>query len=74
MPGSTPLGETELAKVTIKQIQDTLEIQKPNVKHTTDSRLKEETLLCIELTPVWVGIRLRFQQKQRVKEERVKKI
>ena len=55
-------------------MQDTLGIQKPNVIDTTDSRLKEESLLCIELTPVWVGIRLRFQQEQRVKEERVKKI
>ena len=46
----------------------------PNVNDTTDIRLKEETLLCLEVTPVWMRIRLRFQQKQRVKEERVKKI
>ena len=50
------------------------EYQKAMVSSPLVFKKKGRVLLCREVSPVWMRIRLRFQQKQRVKEERVKKI
>ena len=52
MPGSTPVGGNRIRKINNQKSQDTVGIEKPNVKDTTDIRLKEITLLCLEVTSV----------------------
>ena len=73
MPGSPPIGVNCNCKRNNQIKLGHFRNGHPIVKGSIDVRLKEETLLCVDLTPVWMRIRLRFQQKQRVKEERVKK-
>ena len=50
------------------------EYQRAMVSSPLVFKKKGRVLLCREVSPVWMRIRLRFQQKQRVNEERVKKI
>ena len=52
MPGSAPTGGNRIRKINNQKIQDTLGIEKPNVRDNTDIRLKEITLLCLEVTSV----------------------